>query len=123
MNEILTSGLAIIATLAGLIRWLIQVYFKQSKELAKTKNDLYQLKVESLNDVLKDHKQSLSNMHLELHSLIMELKRTREEMFDLRNNLREMELVQSKTFDNIKLSIEALNRDVRILKSNRIGIL
>lgn len=69
MPEIITSGLAIIATLAGTVRWLIQVYFKQSKELAQTKGDLYLVKMESLKQALEENKECMNQFQLEIHKI------------------------------------------------------
>lgn len=65
----------VVGTLAAVIRWLLQVWFKQSAELEKLRSSVISGSIDKLDDIVTDHKKSINTLDQDVRVLKDEIKK------------------------------------------------
>ena len=61
--KLLLSALTVLGSIFGLVRYLLNMYFKKEEELTKTKADLWQISLADLKETVSDHKRMIESLN------------------------------------------------------------
>lgn len=118
-KETLVTLLGIFGTLAGIIRWLLAVYFKKEAELEEVKKKLTDEVLNDLKETVENHKQELKVIKVELQAASHGYKSNEAGFKNLTESLRGYINSQEEEIIKIKGEIKYIRDKVDVLKVSR----
>ena len=115
----------IIGTLAAVIRWLLQVWLKQSEELEKVREAVMQKTIRELESAVENHKKVLSSTASEIKDLRDQMVKVasvgikvQEKWTDLSSRLESYVDSNQQNIDKLHLEILNIGKDLILLKGS-----
>lgn len=115
----------IIGTLAAVIRWLLQVWLKQSEELEKVREAVMQKTIRELESAVENHKKVLSLTASEIKDLRDQMVKVaavgvkvQEKWTDLSSRLESYVDSNQQNIDKLHLEILNIGKDLILLKGS-----
>lgn len=123
-----TASVAIIiATLGAVIRWLLQVWFKQSKEIENLRSSVIDGSIARLDSVVTDHKKSINvldfdikNLKTEITKLLSSNAKLGESWTEVSQKLDRYIEDNQKRFDTIETEVKQITKDLVLVKGKII---
>lgn len=115
----------IIGTLAAVIRWLLQVWLKQSEELEKVREAVMQKTLRELESAVEQHKKTLAVTTTEIKDLRDQMikvaavgVKVQEKWTDLSSRLESYVDSNQQNIDKLHLEILNIGKDLILLKGS-----
>lgn len=121
MNEALLSIVGVIGALAGIIRWLLQVYFKQAQELESLKKKFTDEAIDELKVTVENHKKELFVIKDRLDSAAAGYKSNQTGFKEVTDSLRNFVESNDRELERMRTQIIQLSKDIIMLKDVKSG--
>ena len=123
----LASIAGIIVTLGAVIRWLLQVWAKQAKEIENLRSNLVDSSISRLDNVVGEHKKSLNtldydikNLKTEIAKLISSNKDMTKTWTDISEKLDRYIEDNEKRFVTIETEVTQVTKDLIMVKGKLV---